>query len=152
MKLGIFFFAVCLTIFCLMAPVQADNTLSLENTGKVSQQKPQPLKTYVLTVLPGGSRQKIEIQPAATKLVVHPQSGGTAVLCGDGVQKYTCKSGNPLQIESESETAIKQFWAENTSEQQVQLRINIYEVSDSQPLAQEKEAAEKDKITNPLDD
>ncbi|MGB7444872.1 MAG: hypothetical protein WA919_27705 [Coleofasciculaceae cyanobacterium] len=143
MKLGIFFFAACLTIFYLIAPVQAENTLSLENTGSASQQKPQPLKTYVLTVLPEGSRQKIKLQPPATKLVVNAQSGDTAVLCGDGRQKYTCKSGNPLQIDSEE--PIKQFWAENTSQQQVQLRINIYEVSDSQPLAQEIEEAEKDK-------
>ena len=111
-------------------PVGVDSSLIVIAQGENETAKlEQPLKTYFFTILPQVSRQKLELKPPATRIVVTSRSGDTAILCGDGFSSYSCLPGKPLELIYEPDTPVNQFWGENKSEMQVQLKIDVYEVS-----------------------
>lgn len=89
----------------------------------------QPLKSYILTLLPGGSRFSVNIRPPATKIAVTLLSGDTAVRCGDRFHNYSCIPGKRLEISAAPTNAIAQFWGENAYQSEMRLRIDVYEVS-----------------------
>lgn len=93
----------------------------------------EPLKTYFLSVPPGGVKHQIAISPAATQLQVTSESGSTATPCGDGVQMYSCTAGKPVKIQRSAEDAIANFTARNTSEQPVRLRLDVYATVTNSP-------------------
>jgi hypothetical protein len=141
-KLRIFILAVFLVLVWFVAPVRAENTSSGEGmadtiqevaqplkteTSKKSRKQAQPLKTYFLEALPGGTRRSIKLSPPATRLVVSSESGDTAIRFGDGIRNYSAKPGNPQPIEAEPDTPIEKIWAENPTEKQVRLRIDVYQ-------------------------
>ncbi|NET64720.1 MAG: hypothetical protein F6K63_10095 [Moorea sp. SIO1G6] len=89
----------------------------------------KPLNSYCLRVFPDGSRQFVNIEPPAINIIVYLQSGETAVRYGVNTQAYSCKPGNPLEITATPDTPINQLWAENLSEQQVELKIDVLETA-----------------------
>ncbi len=142
MKLRILILAVFLALVWFVAPVRAedistsgdmaDNVRQVVRPSEVeTEEKPQkqaqPLKTYFLQALPGGTRRSVKLSPPATRLVVSSQSGDTAIRFGDGVRNYSAKPGNPQPIEAEPDTPIEKIWAENPTEKQVRLRIDVYQ-------------------------
>lgn len=118
MKIRILIIVAVLVLFGLTVPARAENTQLL-----------QPLKSYSLYVLPDASRQFVKIEPPAIKIIIYLRSGETAVRCGVSTQAYSCTPGNPLKISATPETPIQQFWAENFTEQQAQLKIDVLETS-----------------------
>ncbi len=120
-----------LMLLWFFVPVGFDSSLLAVNQGESETQKlAQPIKTYFLRILPQASRQKLDLNPPATRIVVTSHSGDTAIVCGDGIRSYSCVPGKPLKLVYEPDTPVKQFWGENQnqSEIQVQLRIDVYEV------------------------
>ncbi len=87
----------------------------------------KPVKTYYLTVL-GQGRAELNLDPPATKIEVTSQSGDTTIRCGDEQNVYTCSPGKRLELEYNVATPIAQFWAENLSDIQVRLQIDVYQV------------------------
>ncbi|MGQ4645789.1 hypothetical protein [Lyngbya aestuarii] len=145
MKLKIIIIVVCLVLLWLVTPVQAENALPLPVTsGELQEEQLQPLKTYFLDISPGSTKRVIELNPPATKLIVYSQLGETAIRCGDRVHNYSCKPGKPLLINSEPATPIKQFWAENPHEQQMRLRIDVYQAS----VTESKDGASQRKLSD----
>ncbi len=101
--------------------------IAVNEVSSETQELEQPLKTYLLTLLPGVARQVVQINPPATRLVVTSRSGDTAVRCGDGERSYSCVPGKRLEILADSAAPVDQFWGENTHEIEVRLRIEVYE-------------------------
>lgn len=99
--------------------VLAASEISSDNAPETLQSE----RTYLLTLLPGGGRQVLKIEPPATRLAIVSQSGDLAVRCGDGIRNYSCIPGKLLQIESDSSIPIEQFWGENPHEYTVRLRV-----------------------------
>lgn len=91
------------------------------------------VKTYFLSVPPGGVKHQIVISPAATQLQVTSESGSTATPCGDAVQMYSCTAGKPIKLQRSEEDAIATFMARNSSEQPVRLRLDVYETVTNSP-------------------
>ena len=120
-----------LILFWLVAPVKIEKcTLAVNENGSETQESVQPLKTQFLLSLPQGSRREVEIDPPATRIVVTSQSGDTAIRCGDSVRGYSCAPGKRLELTYDPATPARKFWAENSTEVQVRLRIEVYEVSE----------------------
>lgn len=90
----------------------------------------QPLKTYNLGILAKGSRQKVKIDPPATKMTVKVAVGEGSIRCGDVNQTYNCAPGKPLTLSYDALEAVDQFWGENQSDHQYRLRIDVYEVAE----------------------
>ncbi|MBE9166308.1 hypothetical protein IQ238_01745 [Pleurocapsales cyanobacterium LEGE 06147] len=107
--------------------IKTDDSKSVHRPTKASSV--QPLKTYVLTLLPGGARFSVNIRPPATKIVVTLLSGDMAVRCGDRLRNYSCIPGKRLEISAEPTNAIAQFWGENAYQTEMRLRIDVYEVA-----------------------
>ncbi|MBE9129473.1 MULTISPECIES: hypothetical protein [unclassified Coleofasciculus] len=135
---------VLFTILCSVTPVWAENDPAIRNADDESQELLQksPLKTYFLSVLAGGSRQFVKLNPPATKVIVFSQVGNKAVRCGDSIHTYDCLPGNPLKISVDKEKPIEKFWAENPHEEPLRLRINVYEA-----LASDLESKTEDELT-----
>jgi hypothetical protein len=155
-KLRILILAAFLVLIWFVAPVRAENTSSSEGiadniqevapplkteTKKKSRKQAQPLKTYFLEALPGGTRRSIKLSPPATRLVVSSESGDTAIRFGDGVRNYSAKPGNPQPIEAEPDAPIEKIWAENPTEKRVRLRIDVYQALT--PASEEEAAPEE---------
>jgi hypothetical protein len=104
----------------------AENS-SVQRSNKASSV--QPLKSYLLTLLPGGARFSVNLRPPATKIAVTLLSGDMAVRCGDRFRNYSCIPGKRLEISTEPTKAITQFWGENIYQTEMRLRIDVYEVS-----------------------
>ena len=98
-----------------------------EEDSSLSTEAVKPLKNYFLTLLSDGSRREIKIDPPATRIEVISESGDTAVRCGDGFQNYSCIPGKRLELVYDRDAPIEKFWGENQSENQVRLRIEIYQ-------------------------
>lgn len=90
----------------------------------------EPVKTYNLGILAESSRQKVKIDPPATKLIVKVEVGEGSIRCGDTNQTYNCAPGKPLTLSYEPSEAINQFWGENHSDVKYRLRIDVYEVAE----------------------
>lgn len=144
MRLTILVMTALFVVVCSVTPVWAENTTAIRNTGGESQELLQksPLKTYFLRVLAGGSRQFVKLNPPATRIIVFSQSGNKAVRCGDSVRIYNCLPGNPLKISVDPEKPIEKFWAENSHEEPMRLRIDVYET-----LAADLESKTEDEST-----
>lgn len=142
MKLRILILTAFLVLVWFVAPVRAEDTSPIREmadniqeiasppeveAGEKPQKQAQPLKTYFLQALPGGTRRSVKLSPPATRLVVSSQSGDTAIRFGDGIRNYSAKPGNPQPIEAEPDTPIEKIWAENPTEKQVRLRIDVYQ-------------------------
>lgn len=142
MKLRILILTAFLVLVWFVTPAWAENTSPIGEmadniqevvrplegeTGEKPQKQAQPLKTYFLQALPGGTRRSVKLSPPATRLVVSSESGDTAIRFGDGVRTYSAKPGNPQPIEAEPDTPIEKIWAENSTEKQVRLRIDVYQ-------------------------
>ena len=113
-----------------VVPINSDqsNTQTLnEQERSLSKEAIKPLKNYFLTLLPDGTRQNIKIDPPATKISIISESGDTAVRCGDGYQNYSCIPGKRVEIFYDRDIPIEKFWGENLSENQVRLRIEVYQ-------------------------
>ena len=112
----------------LSTTIEVEAETSVDAKTPVDAETPEPikpLKSYSLSVLPDRSKQFVNIEPPANKIIVYLQSGETAVRCGVSTQAYSCKPGNPLEITATPDTPIKQFWAENLSKQPVGLKIDV---------------------------
>ncbi len=132
--------ASLLMLLWFVVPVGVDSSLlAIAQGEKETAKLEQPIKTYFLTILPQVSRQKIDLNPPATRIVVTSRSGDTAIVCGDGVSSYSCLPGKPLKLVYEPDTPVKIFWGKNQSEMKVQLKIDVYEVS---PQEQDSEQGE----------
>ena len=101
--------------------------IAVNEVSSETQELGQPLKTYLLTLLPGVARQVVKINPPATRLVVTSQPGDKAVRCGNDGRGYSCVPGKRLEILADSATPVAQFWGENPNEIEVRLRIEVYE-------------------------
>lgn len=114
--------------FWLLAPitVHADSASDLGDR-QASQEAVQPLKTYYLSVLEGGGRREIKIDPPATKIAVTSQSGDTTIRCGDANNSYSCSPGKRIELKYEATTPVVKFWAENSNHTQVRLQIDVYQ-------------------------
>lgn len=93
----------------------------------------RPLKTFFFIVLPGSSKQILNLDIAATRLVITTGMEHTAIHCGHGTNTYICMPGNPQEMTSNTLTPITQLWAKNPYKQQVELQIDVYEVSKESP-------------------
>ena len=83
MRVKIFIIISLLLLFWFAGPVRADSFLGSATEGsKLAGESIQKGKTYLLTLLPGGGRLTLKINPPATKIIVTSQSGDTAVRCG----------------------------------------------------------------------
>lgn len=87
----------------------------------------QPLKTYSLTLIPDNPRQQITLDPPATRIKVTMELGNSAVRCGDRLDSYRTLPGKPLTIERDADTAMTQFWAQNSGGGDARLRIEVME-------------------------
>lgn len=117
--------AVCILLLGFPLAVEADTSESI--SPPAPEQKSG--KTYFLTALPNGSRRSVRLDPPAKRLVITSGSGDTAVRCGDGVRTYNCSPGKRLELEGK-EQPIQTIWAENSTEKQVRLRIDVLEEFD----------------------
>ncbi|MGP1383340.1 MAG: hypothetical protein ACTS2F_07235 [Thainema sp.] len=117
----------------LIQPKQRPDIQPLPKTSDTFLKSSEPVKTYFLSVPPGGVKHQIAISPAATQLQVTSESGSTATPCGDAVQMYSCTAGKPVKIQRSAEDAIATFMARNSSEQPVRLRLDVYETVTDQP-------------------
>jgi hypothetical protein len=126
MKRGFLFSAILLLFLVVSNPAYPLSVAASTS----DQQQPQPVKTYVRTILPEIPEQVIKLNPPATQLVVNIRTGDIVVPCGNKQQVYTCVSGKPVKITSEAETPIQQLWVQNPRNQMIQLTINVYEQSE----------------------
>ncbi|EAW37031.1 hypothetical protein [Lyngbya sp. PCC 8106] len=126
MKRGCLFSAILLLLLVVSNPAYPVSLAASTS----EQQQPQPVKTYVRTILPEIPEQVIKLNPPATQLVVNIRTGDIVVPCGNKQQVYTCVSGKPVKITSESETPMQQLWVQNPLHKMIQLTINVYEQSE----------------------
>lgn len=120
----------------LIQPKQRPDIQPEPKTSDTVLKSSEPVKTYFLSVPPGGVKHQIAISPAATQLQVTSESGSTVTPCGDAVQTYSCTAGKPVKIWRSEEDAIATFTARNASEQPVRLRLDVYEtVTNSSSIA-----------------
>ncbi|MEQ8999625.1 MAG: hypothetical protein RID53_24255 [Coleofasciculus sp. B1-GNL1-01] len=113
---------------CCFSPAQAENLPTLAQNGvEVQQLSKSPLKSYFLNVLGGGSRQSIQLDSPATRLIIYVQRGEKPIRCGDCMKTYNCTPGKPQTINVDPATPIQKIWAENPYEKPVRLRLDIFE-------------------------
>lgn len=123
--------ASLLGLFWLFLPVQAEHFLfSATNKSNFSQESVQQRQTYLLNVLPGGSRLTVNINPPATKIIVTSKSGDTAIRCGYNRHIYSCLPGSQLEITADRTNPIHKFWGQNHNEIWVQLLVHVTEFAD----------------------
>jgi len=123
-----------LFVICCVLPAQAENLPAPDQSSVETQQPIQsPLKSYFLNVLAGGSRQSIQLDSPATRLIIYIQRGEKPIRCGDCMKTYNCTPGKPLKINVDPTTPIKKIWAENPYEKQVRLRLDVLEELTSSP-------------------
>ncbi len=115
-----------LLLLLVIPVIQASIWLS-SNSSNQDLQLLQPLKIYHLTVLPEIAHQTIKLDPPATKAVISIQPGDTAIRCGYNFKIYTCISGKPLEIITEQDNPMKEFWVQNPLPHNVRLAIAVYE-------------------------
>jgi len=128
------FIVTLLFVICCVLPAQAENLPALDQSSVETQQPIQPpLKSYFLNVLAGGSRQSIQLDSPATRLIIYVQRGEKPIRCGDCMKTYNCTPGKPLKINVDPTTPIKKIWAENPYEKQVRLRLDVLEELTSSP-------------------
>lgn len=122
----------------LIAPARAQEiTLpplqTVENTDHLhllsSQPSATPLKTYSLPLITTASKQQIQIDPPATRLVITTKPGDVSVHCGDSNRNhYRCIAGKPLEIIYDPPQPISYFWAYSEHNEHVALKIDVYEL------------------------
>jgi hypothetical protein len=84
------------------------------------------LSTYHLTILPH-ALQQITFSVPILKALVFLEMGNDMVRCGDNYQTYACLVGRPLTVKRNIEQAMDRFWAQNDSNEQMRLRIEVYD-------------------------
>lgn len=89
----------------------------------------KPIKTYYLNVLPEAGRREVKFDLPATNIAITSQSGDTTVRCGDAINSYSCSPGKRLELRYDAAVPLIKFWAENTTETPVRLKIDVYEVA-----------------------
>ncbi len=115
---------ILIILFWFPTPALAEMT-----TDTPTKPATEAVKSYFLIALPNGSRRSVKLDPPAMRLGITSESGNFAIRCGYKTNIYSCSPGKRIEIKAESEQPIREIWAENSHEDQVRLKINVYENS-----------------------
>lgn len=130
---------IVLILSFFVSPAQAENLPEFAQSSETTQHlSDSPLKSYFLNVLGGGSRQSIQLDSPATKLIIYVQQGEKPIRCGNCITTYTCTPGKPLKLNVDPATPIKKIWAENRYDKLVRLRLDIFEEVSNSDVEEEE--------------
>ena len=128
-KAKIIALALLFIFWCILPTTAASSPVESEAENQPTQVLSQPVQTYYLNVLPAAGRLEVKFNPPAINIAVTSQSGDTTVRCGDATNNYICSPGKRLEIRYDAAVPLAKFWAENTTETIVRLKIDVYEVT-----------------------